>query len=56
MDRLGYSYTKDFDIDCSDNGKSNCNDNHNSEDHIMGLLLILVMPFMRMELMVTTML
>lgn len=36
----------DFDIDCSDNGKGNCNDSHNSEDHIMGLLLILVIPLM----------
>lgn len=56
MNRLGYSYTMNFDTDCSDNGNGNCNDSHNSEDYIMGLLLILVMPLMRVELMVTTML
>lgn len=46
----------DFDIDCGDNGKGNCNDSCNSEDHIVGLFMILVMALMRAELMIMFML
>lgn len=41
--------------DCGDNGKGNCSDSGEGEEHIVGLVMILVVALMRVELVIMLM-